>query len=275
MTTPTGKEALDLLRRIECSSEYGAQTIFHFTGHAFSRRAGEPDQRLFALEGMLIRQASDLHDEERGAGFHRLGREMMLIRDPDTGQVLDEWDNPWTGERVDVVQVANDHVNGRYFERLPNGQPLAPDISRHGPFWQMPLVLPIYRANPLGAGYEPEMGGMYHAVELFTFSGLAAQLDDPEVASVDVAVTWSRMSDWFPWMRMNGREGMIYVHTTGSKLSGFEALPADLIDIIDTRFPAFRSPPPVGDDKPMDTSWTEYRVIRETGHRWFEEGENT
>lgn len=265
-----GKAALDVLRRIECSAQPGAETVFHFSGQAFSRRSGEPDKLLFDLEGMLIRQASDLEDPDRGAGFHRLGREMMLIRDPGTGEMLDKWDNPYTGETVDVVQVANDHVNGRYFEKLSNGQPFAPAITQHGIFWQMPLVLPIYRGNPLGAGYEAEMGGMYHAVELFTFTGIAEQIADPAVASLDVAVTWSRMSDWFPWMRMNGRDGLMYVHTTGSKIENFEALPDELIEIIDTRFPAFRSPPPVGDDLPMDTSWTEYRKIKETGELWFE-----
>lgn len=271
MTIAEGKQALDLLRRIECSANTDDITLFHFTGHAFARRAGEPDKRLFALEGMLIRQAADLHDAERGVGFHRLGREMMLIRDPDSGELLEQWDNPFTGERVDVVQVANDHVNGRYFERDPAGKPLVPNISLHGPIWQMPIILPIYRENPLGAGYEAEIGGMYHAVELFTFYGLTAQLDDPSVPSLDVSVTWSRMSDWFPWMRMNGRDGLMYVHTVGSKVRSFDDLPTELVSLIDTRFPAFRRPPPVGDALPMDTSWTEYRVIRETGRHWFEE----
>lgn len=264
-----GRAALDLLRRIECSSVPMMETIFHFSGKAFGHRAGEPDKHLFDVEGMLIRQSADLHDAERGAGFHRLGREMMVMRDPATGALLEEWDNPFTGERVEVTQVANDHVNARYFERNANGEPLTPAIKQSGPFWQMPLVLPIYRANPLGAGYEAEIGGMYHAVELFTFSGLAAQLNDPSVSSLDVAVTWSRISDWFPWMRMNGRDGFIFVHTTGAKLPSFEDLPAELIGLIDKSFPAFRSPPAVGDDAPMDTSWTEYRVLKETGQQWF------
>lgn len=262
---------LDQMRRIEASGDGAAHTLFHFTGSAFSRRAGEADRRLFALEGMLIRRTADIADPVRGSGFARLGREMMVVRDPASGAVLDHWDNPFTGERVEVVHVANDHVNARYFERDAQGVAFAPPIVRSGPFWQMPQVLPIRRANPLAAGYEAEIGGMYHAVEMFAFSGLTAQLDDPACPAVDVAVTWSRLSDWFPWMRMGGREGLIYVHTIGAKISGWDAMPAGLVRLIDQRFPAFRTPPAAHDDAVMDTSWTEYRRIRETGHRWYED----
>jgi Protein of unknown function (DUF1838) len=61
----------------------------------------------------------------------------------------------------------------------------------------------------------------------------------------------------------------LYVHTTGAKVASADALPTFLQQQIDTHFPAFRSPPPLDDNAPMDTSWTEYRVIRETGKQWF------
>ncbi len=270
MTAVSGAAATSLLQRMECSSKPGEITRFAFAGRAWSRRAGEQDRLLFALEGMLIRTAAPLVDPQRGQGFQRLGREMMVHRDPVTGVVLDHWDNPFTGERVDVVHVANDHVNGTYYERDAAGRPLSLALERKGPFWQHAQVLPIRRPNPLGAGYEREIGGMYHACELFGFTGIAAQIEDPACASLDVAVNWSRLSDWYPWMGMEGREGMIYVHTTGAKLAPGASLPGDLQMLIDTRFPAFNTPPAVGDNAAMDTSWTEYRRIRETGERWYE-----
>ena len=266
-----GLAATALMQRIECSAAPGVNTRFAFAGLAWSRRAGEQDRLLFGLEGMLVRGTTPLVDPHRGQGFQRLGRELMVIRDAVSGAVLDHWDNPFTGERVDVVHVANDHVNGTYFERDAAGGVFSLTLERTGPFWQHAQVLPIRRPNPLGAGYEREIGGMYHACEMFGFTGLSAQIDDPACAALDVAVNWTRLSDWYPWMGMEGREGMIYVHTTGAKLALGADLPGDLQTLIDTRFPVFNRPPPPGDSGAMDTSWSEYRRIRETGARWYEQ----
>ena len=269
MAVLNGKEAIQALRRIEASSEAGTLTYFLFHGDVFSRRAGEADRHLFRVEGMLVRSTEDLVDPDRGSGFRRLGREMMVFRDPLDGTLLDQWRNPFTAETVEVIPVANDHVNGTYFERDRQGREFSLPLERIGPHWSYRQVLPIRRANPLAAGYEREIGGMYHAVELFSFSGAVSQLDDPGVTSLDVMVSWSRISDWFPWMAMEGREGLVYVHATGAKLAGADELPALLAGLIDTQFPAFREPPPPGDSSAMDTSWTEYKVIKETGRRWF------
>ena len=37
----------------------------------------------------------------------------MLMLDPETGEVVDEWENPYTGKTVTVMQIHNDPVNGR------------------------------------------------------------------------------------------------------------------------------------------------------------------
>ena len=270
MTTLTGQVAIQTLRRIEASSDDSAHTLFQFGGDVFSRRAGEADRLLFRVDGMLIRATEDVSDPERGDGFRRLGREMMIFSDPITGEILDEWINPFTGARVEVLPVANDHVNATYHERDRQGSPFELNIERSGPHWSYRQSLQIRRPNPLGAGFELQIGGMYHAVELFAFTGMASQMDNLSVAALDAAVSWSRISDWFPWMNMEGREGTLYVHTTGAKLNHVKDLSPLLTQVIQKRFPAFLVPPPSGDTVPMDTSWTEYKVIKESGTRWYE-----
>ena len=262
--------ALDRLRRIECDCRDGVESVFWFAGRVYAHVAGEADRALFAVEGMLIRSTSTLEDPVRGQGFKRVGREMMLYQDVDTGKVLDHWDNPFTGARNDVVHVANDHVNASSFERRADGAPFDIPLRLHGPHWQMLQHIPIRRSNPLGAGYDAEIGAAYHAVELFSFSGAASDLADEACTSLPVAVTWSRLSDWLPFMEMSGRAGRIYAHVAGHKLGPDDALPDALAAIIDRQYPAFRTPPPLDDDAVMDTSWTEHRRIKETGHRWFE-----
>lgn len=263
--------ALDQLRRIECDCRDGAEAVFWFDGRVYSHVPGEADRALFAVEGMLIRSTSTIEDPVRGRGFKRVGREMMLYKDIATGDVLDHWDNPFTGARNAVVHVANDHVNASYFERRADGSPFTIPLRVSGSHWQMMQHIPIRRANPMGAGYDAEIGAAYHAVELFSFSGAASDLADEARTSLPVAVTWSRLSDWLPFMEMSGRAGRIYAHVGGHKLDADTGLPASLADIIDRQYPAFRKPPPLDDDAVMDTSWTEHRRIKETGQRWFEQ----
>ena len=62
-------------------------------------------------------------DDEKGAGFKLVSREILLYKDPVTDEVLATWENPWTGETVDVLHVANDPVNFTMYETGPRRKP--------------------------------------------------------------------------------------------------------------------------------------------------------
>ena len=51
--------------------------------------------------------------------YQRLCREVVFYRDLVTGKLMDHWDNPYTGERVRVVDVANDPFNYKISEWFP------------------------------------------------------------------------------------------------------------------------------------------------------------
>ena len=108
-------------------------------------------------------------------------------------------------------------------------------------------------------------------------AGNARQLDpnDPQDAltisrkiacSTETAgshVGWARMSDWLPWMKMSGREGLIYMHTAGLRLSSWDALPSSMKEEIANHYPDYRTPPSLDDDRPNVTSWIYYQRVRE------------
>ena len=68
---------------------------------------------MFKGEGMNIRRCVEVNDAERGKGWRLISREIMLMLDPKTGEVVNEWENPYTGKTVKVMQIHNDPVNGR------------------------------------------------------------------------------------------------------------------------------------------------------------------
>jgi len=189
-----------------------------------------------------------------------------LYLDPQTGEILETWENPWTGEIVDVIQIENDPVNQRpMFATGRDGEPLTLPIEISGDQWWMTSTIPLFYENALGGPFQDYIGGKYHATEMFNFFGDVADLPMDAGDSSAVRVGWERISDWLPWMKMRSRVGIIYFHTSGRKLDSFEQLPDTMKDFIDTNYPKYREPPPLDDDRPNETSWTYFKkVLSET-----------
>ncbi|MCY3706001.1 MAG: DUF1838 family protein [Gammaproteobacteria bacterium] len=256
-------DALTMSRKIMCSTVDGEATTFWWEGRAFSRRQGERDRHLFDVEGMNVRACVAHTHAERGNGFRMVSRELLIYRDPVTGEALATWDNPWTGETVEVLHVANDPVNFGMYETGPRGAPMRWSGHVEGGLWRQTNTVPLFYPNPLGGGFQAEVGGTYHATEMFNFFGDAAELLDGDVPRASSHVGWARMSDWLPWMKMGGREGAIYMHTSGLRLSSWNALPDSMKDEIAAHYPDYTEPPALDDARPNVTSWIYYRRVSE------------
>jgi len=74
---------------------------------------------------MNIRQCVAVEDPERGTGYKLVSREILLYLDPQTGEVLETWQNPWSGETVRVLHVANDPVNSTSYVTGRDGRPIS------------------------------------------------------------------------------------------------------------------------------------------------------
>jgi hypothetical protein len=257
--TPEG--ALAAQRKIDCSLGDGVPVTYYWTGDMYSRIPGERDRLLFKVEGMNVRQCATIEDAKRGKGYRLVSREVMLYKDPQTGQIARDWKNPWTGEIVKVLHVSNDPVNMRA-PVFPLGEDGAPYKFRGtvvGKHWWMTTTIPLFYNNPLGGDYQTYVGGMYQATELFNFFGDVADLVDDRKPTVDVRVGWSRISGWLPWMQMGGRAGEVYFSTAGGKVAKWEDLSETLKTEIRANYPEYVAPPPVDDTRPNETSWTYFK----------------
>ena len=253
-------DALTISRKIACSTVDGEPATYWWFGEAYSRRQGEADKHLFNVQGMNIRACVAAPD---GDGFNLVSRELLLYTDKETGKVLKTWTNPWTGQTVDVLHVANDPVNGRYRSKTRDGKPYTWSGTISGDSWWQTTTVPLYYPNPLASAYQKEIGGVYHATEMFNFFGEAASLLDPETTTADnVTVGWVRMSDWLPWMMMEGRDGAIYFHTAGRKLDRFDELPEVIKAEIRMHYPEYDETPPLDDARPNMTSWKYYDAVK-------------
>ena len=252
-------DALEIMKRTQCGVKDNVPAVYRWSGKIYGRKEGEPDKHLFNMEGMNTRQCVTVTDAQRGTGYRMVSREITLYLDPRTNEVLRAWDNPWTGKSVEVMHIANDPVNSRpSFPVGADGKPYTINLTRMGDTLLMGFEAPLYYVNPLAGDYQDYVGNKYHAMEIFDFSMPAASLDT-NTASVNPTVAWVRISDWMPWMMMEGRQGQMVFNAMGAKLTSFDELPEVMKREIADNYPQYTAPPPVDDSRPNETTWTVFK----------------
>ena len=270
LTGAAAAELLDLgdpegavkgLRKLQCHMEDGKPAIFWWSGVTYGRVPGEKDRLLFGYEGMNVRACVTVLDPEHGYGYRMVSKEVLIYLDPETGEILRTWGNPWTGEEVEVVHVANDPVNSRRPIQAhgPRGPFELGAQVKDGRGW-LRFEVPLFYPNPLGGDYQEYVGGTYQAIEMFSFYFDAEAMVDPEVGGLDDAhVGWSRVAQWLPWMQMGGRAGQVIYHGAGKRVRTWDDLPENLRDEIAANYSGFDVPPPLDDRRRNETSWTYFK----------------
>ena len=264
----TGAGYLQAQRKIHCSLRDNEPVTYVWKGRAYARVPGVRDRMLFQVLGMNVRQCVSVSDSEKGEGYRIVSREIMLYLDPKTGAILREWTNPWSGETVEVLHVANDPVNQppRFaVGRDGKERKFEPEVIDDVAF--LTYEIPLFYTNVLGGAYQPYVGGTYHATEIFDLTANIKDLADLSKHTAAVNVAWVRIAQWLPWMKMGGRAGLMYFNATGKKLASWDALPALLKNEIKANYPAYTEPPAGDDARPNETSWTYFkkRIDRQQG----------
>ncbi len=263
-----GAEALAWSQKLTCgTTEQGITRYGMWEGKLYSRAPGERDRMLFTVIGINTRQCARVTDPQRGDGFRSVSREIMVYLDPATGQVIDQWKNPWTGETLDVIHVANDPVNMSRptFATTPDGKPLSVSLRQYDDTLVSSSEVPLFYTNPLTGEYQDYVGGQYHAMEIFNTYYRTADFTNTKQARIsDSRISWQRVSAWLPWMKMGDRPGLMIFNATGFSTFDQRKIPANLMQILTSRFPAYLTPPPLDDARPNETTWTVTR-------KWIDE----
>ena len=262
--TLTGTDAFLATQKTICgTTEQGKTRYGVFEGRTYSRVPGEKDRHLFNVLGINVRHCMTMEDDVRGRGFRSFGREIMVYMDPETNEIIDVWKNPWSGEEVEVMHVANDPVNLRapMFERDENGDAtMEMNIRHYGDVVARSSEIPLFYTNPLGGEYQPYIGGTYHAMEIFNSFYDAEKLLDNDTASIGQShLGWSRVAKWLPWFKMGDRAGVMVFNASGFSTFDKSKVPARLVEILDERYPLYWEPPELGDSRPNETSWTVFK----------------
>ena len=184
----------------------------------------------------------------------------MCIRDSSrTGQMIDEWINPWTEEKVKVVHVANDPFNYTISEWLilapedfgggekgePRKIPLLFPWKRSGDVITLNTDMHLHYPNALQPDkwVRESSGKMAQVSEMMRYFVSAKDLENPELTSVNYTGTWNRITPWLPWMLMGQTPGHCLYMSTMLKSDNIEIIPEHVRKFSEERYPGMLSAP--------------------------------
>ena len=241
----------DDLLKIHCSTDPSTDALYTWYGSIFAYLPQKVPRHVFNFIGFNI-----AHCELINGTYYQLSREVSYYLDPLTDRKLDTWKNPYTGEEVNVVHVANDPVNGVSSTAQPSSftESMATIVSD----------VALYYPNPLyGNESYSDYGGdkeYYEGGEFFKWYYPMESLEKTDTSLEDISTSWSRMGPFIPFMKMGNIEGMVQYSCNGQRVKNFESsnLPQWLLKDIDERLPLYKHSP-TAYETPNESSLTYFR----------------
>ena len=222
-------------------------TFLVWTGKIYSFIPGEKRQLLFKIIGMSVSRCIPTTEGR----WDFTSRELTYYLNPENDQILRTWENPWTGENVTVMHVANSPVQGKFKGKIP--------VQVEGDETSFVFDLFPHYPNPLTEDpqFEPYYPSpTYQAAELFKITVKSADLLNSELNSVtQLRLSWDRIGQWLPWMKMGQNPGQLIYSAMGSKVKGFTELPPLLQTEINNRVPLYKQAPKNFVEGKDMTSW--------------------
>lgn len=231
----------DKLVRLQGNIDSTKQKWGWYGGRVIGVRPNEPDRYVCDFEGFSVARLLPLGD----GNYRKVLREVGFYLDKDTGKILEKFENPYTGEMVNVVPIANDPFNvtfeafwpeppnyGGLNTEKPPRIPLLLNWREFGDRVMLHTDIHLFYPSSLQPAEWPREspGTMTQVSEMFSYNISKESLMDPNAESIDHMGVWNRITPWFPWMLMDQGPGhMVYVcDFAGRKTS--EGIPQKILD---------------------------------------------
>ena len=234
----------------------GRQVFGSVSGIVCGVRENEKNKELMRFEVLSSLRVLKQPD----GSYLRLCREVVFYRDLKTNKLMDEYDNPYTGEKVRVVDVANDPYNYTIAEFYPDPPsygglnkdqkpPKRPFLQK----WSMlsddvaALESDIHLYYP--SAMQPEKwprespGKMTRVSEMFRYFVRVEDLEDPTLTHLPHHGVWSRITPWLPWMLMDQAPGHIVYLGNMATRDTLDRFPQDVLQRVKERYPTYLTAP--------------------------------
>ncbi len=174
----------------------------------------------------------------------------VFYTDVETGEYLETFKNPYTGEEVEIGYFPPTpgkrtySRDGEAAERSPLPGYSVTGHSPMGPAWIIGDDVWVrgygsFRLNP----DDPASNSLIQINDQSTYHGSLAQVADPEVKSVPATWAFNDLNTWPAWLGMGDRPGNYYSRGFGKKVESTDEMPARWRELMAERHPDILSDP--------------------------------
>lgn len=219
LTSPEGNR--EASARINGNTDMTSTKFGWFKGMVHGVRPGEAVRDLFGFSGFSAAKLLPSIDPEY-PGYRKVLREVGFYYDLATGDIMETWENPYLGETVKVVPIANDPFNSPITAYIPPAPkygglntvereriPMLLDWERRGNHLSLARRINLFYPAALQPDKWPrESSGKFNRVsEMFLYHLNWDDMQDPSKTSVEANGVWNRITPWLPWMLMGPTPG--------------------------------------------------------------------
>ncbi|HJP03997.1 MAG: hypothetical protein CL799_10905 [Chromatiales bacterium] len=250
--------------KLVSSLEDGKETCGFFSGiHYAIDDAHSVIKPLFRIQGFGMSRVTKLPDGR----YENLHREAVFYLDLKENRIMETWDNPYTGEEVEIFNTHNDPVNSYYASSFKQsfGDPEAGIETIEFPFilpWEtfgdravVSFAVNTRWPTPL----DPEkwkrehFGPWYRTSEYFQIHSSLAELNNPDMPKVPFTGAWQKIAPWHPWMLMDNRPGGLLGISSVWSLDSTDDLPTHIREYAEEHYPRFLHAPEKWEEPNMAT----------------------
>jgi hypothetical protein len=190
-------------------------------------------------------------------------REIGFYTDLRSGEILEEWTNPYFNEKVKVVPVANDPFNhtitdfyppppsyGGLNRAAPPKVPMVLDFRRHNNRLNWFSHINLFYPSALQPAKWPRESGSPFAqvTETFLYQIDWRAMQNPRLTSVEYNGTWTRTTPWLPWMLMGPTPGHCAYQCFMGAYDDINMIDRKVLDHTEKHFPKFMTAPEAWSD---------------------------
>ena len=200
------------------------QTPWHYTGILWAQKHSEQPIPMVKIEGMESYKVIPLND----GTYEILGNMVTFFRDIETGEMIDEYTNPFTGKTNKV------EPNLRKATSIGRGLNVSPMGIRPTSFIDQMPDKPLLIDWNFGSdtvwmqsqtAYPPGLSAP--RLQRFTMFSPLDKFLDQSITSLPTMFTATVLMPYLHWMDMDEEEGHTLWHASGVKLNDMSELPEE------------------------------------------------
>tara|TARA_A100001037_G_scaffold92861_1_gene84264 strand:+ start:291 stop:1148 length:858 start_codon:yes stop_codon:yes gene_type:complete len=211
------------LMRMQSTLGNEDQVPWHYNGTLYFQKGSEQPIPMVKIEGM---ESYKVIPQDDGS-YEILGNMLTFFRDVDSGEMIRDYRNPYTGKvnkvspnirRASLGRGMNISTMGSrptsFIDQMPD-KPLILD-------WTFgPKTVWLHNQTSYPPGLSPPR------VQRMTMFAPLDEFLDPNNLSLSTMFTATVLMPWLPWMDMDDVEGHTLWHASGVKLDSIDQLPEE------------------------------------------------